>query len=372
MTFKATKERLVKLDALRVLSMLLIVLLHSVDHSGVLEAANDKGGFPYLYTYLIFFLSKISVNCFVLISGYFLVDGKFKLKKLITLWMEVVFYSIFFKLLFMLSGKTPFSLVSLISCFFPVFTGRYWFVTIYFAMYLLSPFYNIAIHAMNKKQLSLCMVLLFVIFSVWISVYPSFAGPNAGRGWGLPWFTVLYFSGAWFRLYYTPMIISNRLKVSAWLLAAVFASVFCYFGNQFLPILKILVWNWYSYDSVPVFIFSLVMFSCFLRMKEPSPGMSSFISKISAATFGIYLIHAHANVSPWIWEKLHLPQFMDSASFPIIHLGSVLLVFFVCAGIDCIRQATIGRIEKLSVIDGISNKTQAMFEDKFHAFVSRD
>ena len=37
---------------------------------------------------------KLGVVIFVLISGYFLVDSKFKIKKLLKLFLEVLFYSV--------------------------------------------------------------------------------------------------------------------------------------------------------------------------------------------------------------------------------------------------------------------------------------
>ena len=93
--------------------------------------------------------------------------SKFKLKKLVILWIEVVFYAIFLYLLTVITGFEDFSIITFVSCFIPVLTGRYWFVTIYFGMYLLSPFINIAIKAMNKNQHLKLNVLLLLLFSAW-------------------------------------------------------------------------------------------------------------------------------------------------------------------------------------------------------------
>ena len=57
---------------------------------------------------------------------------------------------------------------------------------------------------MNREQHLKLNVLLFILFSCMVSVYPSFSGMNSGGGWGLAWFVVLYFLAAWFRLYYKP------------------------------------------------------------------------------------------------------------------------------------------------------------------------
>lgn len=195
------EKRNLGLEWLRICSMFMIILLHSIDHSGLYETL-EEGTLLYTYEQFIYALVQVCVNCFVLISGYFLVQSQFKLRKLISLWIEVVFYALVIKLIMIAAGDIPFSVVSLISCFVPILTGRYWFVTIYFGMYLMFPFYNIAIKAMDERQHKSLVVLLIVLFSGMSSLYPSFKGMNSGGAWGLAWFTVLYFIAAYFRLYY--------------------------------------------------------------------------------------------------------------------------------------------------------------------------
>ena len=196
--------RNMNMDLLRIVSMLFIVLLHSIDHSGVLEKAINCESVIDIYVMYVYAFTRVCVNCYVLLSGYFLVKSKFRLHKLIALWMEVVFYSFVIKLIFMITGQTAFSIVSLASGFFPILTGRYWFVTIYFALYLIAPFLNKAIYAMDKREFTMFNIVLGVLFSVWSSIHPAIAGVNSGGGWGLAWFVVLYFAAAWFRLYYVP------------------------------------------------------------------------------------------------------------------------------------------------------------------------
>lgn len=198
------KPRDVNLDLLRIVSMLLIIFLHSIDHSGVLENTENHGVGMNFYVHFTYAMCMVCVNIYVMLSGYFMVNSKFRLHKLVSLWMEAVFYSFILKLIFMLVGKESFSVVSLVSCFFPILTGRYWFLTIYTGLYLVSPFINILIQGMDKKQHGFLNLVLFAIMSIWISIHPSIAGMNSGGGWGLAWFVVLYLAAAWLRLYYKP------------------------------------------------------------------------------------------------------------------------------------------------------------------------
>ena len=158
------KLRNVNMDVLRIVSMLLIVFLHSISDSGVLEAS-IPGTVMYYWVYFGYYLSQICVNCFVLLSGYFMIESRFRPSKLISLWIEVVFYSVVLRIVFIVTGQQAFSITSLVSCFVPVITGRYWFITIYFGLYLISPFLNLAIKAMSKRQFTALNVILFLIMS---------------------------------------------------------------------------------------------------------------------------------------------------------------------------------------------------------------
>lgn len=349
------------MDLLRIVSMLLIIFLHSIDHSGVLENAENCGMPMYFYVRLTYAMCMVCVNIYVMLSGYFMIHSKFRLHKLVTLWMEAVFYGFILKLIFMVSGRDGFSLVSLASCFFPIFTGRYWFLTIYVGMYLVSPFLNILINAMNKKQHTVLNLCLMVLFSAWISVHPNMKGMNSGGGWGLAWFAVMYITAAWFRKYYVPngkpwKYIAVYFTVPAAI--ALLQCVFCWGRSG--GIVRAVISNWFRYDSVPVYIMTLSLFAAFLNIQIRSEKLSRTIAAISPLTFGVYLIHAHANVSPWSWEVLNLPSKMDSALFPAVQLGCVILIFAVCAVIDAARKRTVGRLEHMTMVIKICDTIKAM------------
>lgn len=348
----AKKQRNVSIEVLRILSMLLIIFLHSIDHSGVLEAADNASSGMYLYVQFTYMLMQVCVNLYVLISGYFLVTSKFKLQKLFVLWLEVVFYSLIIRIAFIAVGYSSFSIGSILSCFIPVFTGRYWFITIYFGLYLVFPFLNKFIKAMNKKQHTTLNILLFILFSVWVSIYPSFAGMNSGGGWGLPWFVVLYFMASWFRLYYVP----NKKavgKVMIWILLAAIIAAVKFVGTNSLPILKTFASQMYRYDSVAALISSLCLFAAFLNIDMKNNIFGKIVLFISPSTLGVYLIHAHADFSPWSWEFLNLPAYMDSYMFILIQIGVVLTIFVLCTLIDILRRYTVGRIEKSRFVNAI-------------------
>lgn len=344
------KKRDANLDLLRIVSMLLIIFLHSIDHSGVLEQAEVSSSLVYFYVRFTYALCQVCVNCYVMLSGYYLVHSKFRLQKLAALWMETVFYSFVLKLLFMFTGQEAISVGSLISCFFPIITGRYWFITIYVGMYLVSPFLNKLIHAMNQKEHAILNICLFVLFSLWSSLYPSIAGMNSGGGWSLAWFVVLYLAAAWFRLYYTPKhkpVILLEIFLLIPLLMAVGQVAAKAVG---IGIVQNIISNWFRYDSAPTYLMTIVLFTAFLNIQIKCDRVSKTICSVAPLTLGVYLIHDHANVSPWLWEMLNLPGKMCSTWFPLIQLGCVIAIFVACCVINAVRKATVGRLEQCRFI----------------------
>lgn len=87
------KKRLYHIESLRIVSMLMIITLHLLVFSGLLDTYKNFS-LTSLFIWGLESLCFIAVNCYVLISGYFLVDSSFKFKKLFKIWIEVFFYSL--------------------------------------------------------------------------------------------------------------------------------------------------------------------------------------------------------------------------------------------------------------------------------------
>ena len=340
-TDETIKKRLGNMDLFRVVSMLLIVLIHSIDHSGVLEAA-VPGTFSYYWVYFGYALTQTCVNGFVLLSGYFLVTSEFSWKKILNLWAETVFYTLAIRVALILFGEKPFSLVSIIAAFFPIITGMYWFITIYVGLYILFPFLNIWIRAMKKEEVFRLNIWLFFLFSVWISVHPDIAGMNTGRAWGLAWFIVLYFAAAYIRLYYKPNGKPFLFLAGAIILALILSIVWDIAVTLDSGLLISVIGNWYSYDSVPAYICSLLLMLGFLNIKDSGNLFWTLIKKVSPLTFGVYLIHAQSDIQRMIWDVTRLKNLLGKWYFPIAQIVVVIVIFTACILIDYVRASAVG------------------------------
>lgn len=81
-SLKSTDERNNAIDILKILSMVMVVLLHLQSY-GIQKAEVELHTPIYWMALLVRSFSGVAVNCFVLISGYFLCDQVVKKEKTI-------------------------------------------------------------------------------------------------------------------------------------------------------------------------------------------------------------------------------------------------------------------------------------------------
>lgn len=337
-----SSKRSANLELLRILSMAMIITLHYLLQGGVLEAA-PLGSLNYYIVWVAEALCYVSVNCFVLISGYFLVTSRFKWKRFLELIFQVLFYSIAIYLVFCLAGVSEFQLRSLLSGYlFPLTHGQFWFITAYLALYLIFPFLNILIHGLTKTKYLKLLLVLFVLFSFIPTVF-FFSTDIMGikGGYSLGWFVFLYLIGGYIRLYRVEKKNAkgkNLLLYFAMTAAVVFAKV-----AQQVLLPKLLgtqteYWDFYRYNSVFVLIGSVALFLFFLKISIKKESASRWICAISSVTFGIFLIHTHYVTREWIWDDLLKPYEYADSNWLVLHLvGSVVVVFVACGLLEKLR-----------------------------------
>jgi surface polysaccharide O-acyltransferase-like enzyme len=189
-------QRSSNFELLRIVAMIMIVAHHFSVHGGF-DFALDSVTVPRLWIQFIQMGGKIGVDIFVLISGYFLVtSSKIKIFKILKLWLQLFFYSVLLYLVFILTGQEDFSIRTFINTCLPVLNSNWWFASTYFVLYLISPFINIFLKAMDKKQYQRFLCLLLVI---WCFI-PTFTRCDFQSNY-LLWFIFLYSIAAYIRLW---------------------------------------------------------------------------------------------------------------------------------------------------------------------------
>lgn len=158
------------IDLLRIISMAMIVMLHTLSRSRLLTETAPS--LKHEIVWLLEILCYCAVNCFVIISGFVGIHSRFRLSRIAALWMQVAFYTILFETLFQtICGK--WNPKAVLGAFFPALTNTYWFFTQYLVLCFLMPFLNKMICALDKKQQLILTGTSLLFFSVFPFLFYS-------------------------------------------------------------------------------------------------------------------------------------------------------------------------------------------------------
>lgn len=354
-------KRNIGLDALKVVAMLMIVCLHWLLKGNALESSNQL----YNFSWLIYLFCVGAVNMYVLISGYFLYDKQMNLKKILKLEKQILFYSILAFLIYILLGNTV-SKMDIIHSFFPTISKTYWFNTIYILLFMLSPFLNILISNLNKKQHFLLLLLLIVFFSLFDLVFPSNFLLATTCSYEIIWFVCLYFTATFIKKYF------DDIKGKKYLIIYIIISIMLCIGvllsesllNKF-NLSNSINNHLYNYNSIFVFISSVSLFIYFKGLKIKSKDLSKCISYLSPLTFGVYLIHDN-----FLTVRMLYNSFFKSINytnygmfrFLFVLILEVFVIFGSCIIIEHFRRKLFDYIEKTNAYIKFSNFIDSKIE----------
>lgn len=328
--------------------MILIVMSHADDWTGLAELYQTDVCVNKFIADWLNLGGQIGVGCFLLISGYFMVDQQFNLKRIFRLLGEVWFYSLSIWCIY-IAGKIAsgtFGLSSVLDetlrSFFPVLLSRYWFVTAYVILMFMAPFFNQVISMLDKRAYQLLLATLIVIFFVLEGGIPK-ALFNMADGRIVPVFIMYFVAG-----YIKKHVDNNKNNFSRHLIIAISGYALLYLSCIMIGVIGDALdnpsiirscYNWRALNSPIVLLINVELFLAFLRMKTIR---SRVINSLAGNTFGVYLIHNNTVIN-----KLYLPKIFpiyqetNSLLIFIFAVGSVAAVYFACTLIDMVRQRTV-------------------------------
>lgn len=320
------------IEGLRIIAMFCIVLSHYSAFSKVNPDALSFGFSKILLDSVA--IGKLGVAVFVMITGYFMVNLKFNINRVVNIVLQTLFYTVGIYAIFLITGGA-FSFKGVIESLFPIITCQYWFVSAYVILSLLTPFINKVLNGITKKQfIALLGVLIF-----YNSVAPTFLHFNAFTyGGHLCYMVMFYCVGAFIRKY-PPKKPSKTLEIllvgiSAGLL--VLSVVAIDFLAERFTFLAGKSGKFYTVSSVLILTLAIGLLLLFTQMK---PRTNKVINVLGSCTFGVYLIHANNYMNEWIWGG-----FCNNSSYAaplrlVMHMCiCVVCVFVICTFIEFIRQ----------------------------------
>lgn len=322
------KTRDSNIELLRIILMLMIILHHLIVHGGGLSGL-AQGKQPVIgNTPLLIFINSfliLAVDCYIFISAYFGI--KFSLKGLISFILQATFYSSVIYIIACFTGWESWSIPNFYRSLIPILSGKWWFLSGYVLLFILSPILNDGLLKLNKQQHIFIAVSMVIIAA---SFYITNFSPDSSRvnisNIGL--FLTIYVVGSYFRKF--PVDIKYPFVGYFLSSIIIFTSVFFYYC--FVSYES--AWNIFGYTNPIVILAAIFLFFAFKKIKL----QSSFINKVSTLTFGVYLIHDADPVRRFLIHLVQGFHISNIGVFLATIVGLALVIFIVCSCIEKVRQ----------------------------------
>lgn len=362
------KKRNSNVEWLRIIAMLFIILHHMLSQ-GFSFCQNPQPSLNLAFLQTFNSLGNFGNKIFIMISGYFLFNSKFSIKKIISVWLELFIYSFGLSLILYIFNiqiygvlengfcftrilqKRDFRLTELAFSAMPFLTGQNWFLTSYLVFLFFVPFLNELISHLDIKKHFLLNILCFFLFNL-VQLIP-FSDVYVLNNYSS--FFQMFFLGSFLKKY--PEVFSKKNRKIMFSIGILLPLLYYIF--RFL-----LLNHYHYYDAVPESLYyfllsafgydTLFIISAFCLMA----GILAFqerhsilVNLIASSTFGVYLLHNHNYFRRNIWfDFCHLQDHFQKNDFIFHTLISVLLVFIACTLIDFLRKLLLASLcDKLAI-----------------------
>ena len=339
-------------ELLRIISMILIIAFHagrSIDPTQ-LTITNR------IVFYSFSSWGILGVDLFVILSAWFLSSQKFRFTKLLSLIFEICTYIFAFLIVsfcvtFYKTGNFTSSLFNVLeyhakSFLSPFWSYEYWFVTAYIFMLLLSPFINKLFDVLDRKSLTVLLIVLS-----FIPIYAAFEGHGVIED--TVTFCYIYYTVSYlkkFKFSFTKK--SQKLLpylfivfiIAYKVLESIYSDKLSHLSNPLLnEILSFLtiflnktIFNC-NRHSISMLVIALMLF---FSIKDAKPFHSKLINAVSACTLGVYLFHENiqfnlCNYAFKLGFDLNLLQ--NDFTFSIFYILIILGLFLTGTVVEFIR-----------------------------------
>lgn len=323
--------------------MLLIVAHHYVVLSGLSDIegplSENQLADNSIYLYILGMWGKTGINCFLLITGYFMCTNNISWRKFVKLYMWILTYHILLTIAFVVAGTETLSLKDLLLVlpFSHIHSDN--FSSAFMAWWLFIPFLNVLVNNLNRGQHTLLIALMLLIFS-FVPFVPKILMIENNP---ICWFSTLYIVASYIRKY--PETIYKSTSASCWCIITVIL-VFIAMMSVVLILwlgekLNTSLTQYYMVADSDKPLALMIAVSSFLWFKNIKLGYSKIINVLGAASFGVLLIHSGSrSMMNWLWKDTI--DCVGHYSLPLWQLmlystGCVLAIYVVCAAIDYCR-----------------------------------
>lgn len=351
------KKRMMNIEVLRLLAMMMVVSLHYLAKGELLEKLAGPLSAKGHLAWILESFSIAAVDVYVLISGYFLVETGFRCRRVISLVLQVMFYTCLLPVVLIVTGILPageITFYNILQCIFPTNMLHYWFVSAYVLMFLFTPVLNAAVHGMKKRQLQAAIVILLIMESLSKTVIPVRLELD-NLGYDAYWFMVVYLIAAYIRLYGIPFLERGEGKGGRAVLCYAGACLGMYLLTMLIRGAYLLTGQFenfiesaYGYNHLLTIGAAVALFYVFKNWRTDAQGrLAGLICGIAPCSFGVYLLHEQVNVR-YLWPFWLGAEKCDSAFSLLWHwAAAILTVMAIGLAVDYIRDLLFRGVGKL-------------------------
>lgn len=311
------KNRQSNFEVLRIIAMCGIIIIHYMNSEiggGIQNPVFPN--FSWLFMHSVSSVCIPLVNCFVLISGFFMIKHRyFSLRKTMNLLFITAFYGSISYLISIIAGKNVLTGLGIVYTLIPFFKGTRWFVETYIILVLIAPFLNKMLRALNKRSFQLLLIIQLLIFSGWYSV--GLSAPLLDDGYGIINFISLYMLGAYIRIFGKEMFL---FKFEKWKLFLMFL------GSSILTFVLSYFVNPYGYAFFTNIFGATVLFILFSKWDI---GENRKINAISRATFDVYYVHSDKKTSLLLIYELLGAKYVADTPWIVVHVIIVTVIVWI-------------------------------------------
>ena len=313
------------IDTLRILSMLYVLILHTLGKGGILKTA-VPGSIQFAAAWFLEMIANTAVDIFALISGYVSFcqkEKKVNYANYVMLWLQVVSYGIAISVVGKMIIPTAVGKKDLLLCFFPVLSNRYWYFTAYTAVFAVSPLINKAIWNASEDLLKKIFVGIILVFSGFDVVAKRFLLDD---GYSFVWIALLYILGAILK----KCQIGKKKKSKTFILWIIFLTfigwIWKLWGLEF-KFLNVEVTGGLSASYVsPTVLISSILYVLLFSRFEIEGIFKKFVVFAAPSAFSAYIINNHF----FVWRNIMAGRFSDLAGRNTALMLSVVISFSIC------------------------------------------
>lgn len=331
-----SNSRLVQFELLRILAMFGVVLNHvfnyGLDIYGDFGIDVSKNGGFMLWSVLelMKLIALPSVNCYILITGYFLIDKtQLRVKGIWKVWSTTWVYAVGIYMLAVLAGITPFSWPELMHHAAPLTTNSYWFVTSYIALMLICPLLSLGLRHLSKRQYQIALVVGGLV------CFQPLGGQFLMDDQQIILFVYLFMIGGYIRRYHekTPPI---RLALLSYLGMLLLMFAYTLYKNHQHGSMHYAVFAM-AYHGL-VLPLSVAFFLLMKNLRIGNPRVRDAIIAVAPLSFAVYVIHTQSVVHTLLWEAVNKSwHLVGIYALPLYCVSVAVAVFIIGVLLEFIR-----------------------------------